>query len=115
MADEVESINVFRCLDWIRDNASAYAQAKADRIYLENFRKSKKAMGMRAAELEGHKTAAVQEREAYASSDYIMILEALKAAVEKEETLRWMMVSAEAKVEVWRTLSANQRAEAKAL
>jgi hypothetical protein len=112
---EESQINIFRCLDWIRDNAPAYAQAKADRIYLENFRKSKKSLCMRDAELQGHKTAAMQEREAYADPDYIGVLEALKAAVEKEETLRWMMVSAEAKIECWRTIESTRRAEARTL
>jgi hypothetical protein len=114
MNDDAQ-INIFRCLDWIRDNAAPYAQAKADRIYLENFRKSKKSLCMRDAELHGHKTAAMQEREAYADPEYITVLEALKAAVEKEETLRWMMVSAEAKIECWRTIESTRRAEARTL
>lgn len=114
MNDDAQ-INIFRCLDWIRDNAAPYAQAKADRIYLENFRKSKKSLCMRDAELHGHKTAAMQEREAYADQEYISVLEALKAAVEKEETLRWMMVSAEAKIECWRTIESTRRAEARTL
>lgn len=114
MSDESE-LNIFRCLDFIRDNAPAYAQAKAQRVYLENFRKSKKALLMRAAEMKGHKTAAIQEREAYADDGYIEILAALQAATEEEEKLRWMITAAEAKIECWRTISANQRAEAKNL
>lgn len=114
MTDEGE-INIFRALDFIRDNAPAYAQAKARRVYLENFRKSKKALLMRAAEIRGHKTAAIQEREAYADDGYVEILAALQAATEEEERLRWMIVAAEAKIECWRTIEANRRAEARAL
>lgn len=33
MSDESE-INIFRALDFIRDNASEYAKAKATRVYL---------------------------------------------------------------------------------
>lgn len=33
-----------RCLDYIRDNTPAYAKAKAERTYMDEFRKSKKAM-----------------------------------------------------------------------
>lgn len=108
-------INIFRSLDFIRDNAPAYAKAKAERVYLEEFRKSKKALLMRDAEIAGHKSAVAQEREAYASPDYLVVLEGLKAAVEEEETLRWRIVAAQAKIEAWRTIEANRRAEAKTL
>lgn len=106
-------INIFKALDFIRDNAPAYAKAKAERVYLEQFRKTKKAILMRDAELAGVKTLAAQERDAYADPEYVQILEALKIATEEEERLRWMMVGAEVKIEVWRTLEANKRAEAK--
>lgn len=108
-------INIFKALDFIRDNAPAYAKAKSERIYLEEFRKSKKALLMRAAEISGHKTGAAQEREAYAHDDYMALLEGLRAAVEQEEALRWLIVGAQAKIEAWRTIEANRRAEAKTL
>jgi hypothetical protein len=108
-------INIFRSLDFIRDNAPAYAKAKSERVYLEEFRKTKKALLMRHAESAGHKTAAVQEREAYADPGYIELLEGLKAAVEEEERLRWMIVAAQAKIEVWRTMESTRRIEAKTL
>ena len=114
MSDDSE-INIFRALDFIRDNAQPYAQAKAQRVYLENFRKSKKALLMREAELRGHKTAAMQEREAYADPTYIETLEAFQAATAEEERLRWLMVAAEAKIEAWRTIESTRRAEARAL
>jgi hypothetical protein len=108
-------INIFRSLDFIRDNAPAYAKAKAERVYLEEFRKSKKALLMRDAEIAGHKSAAAQEREAYAAPEYLVVLDGLKAAVEQEESMRWLIVAAQAKIEVWRTIEANRRAEAKTL
>ena len=106
-------IDVFKVLDFIRDHASEYAQAKADRVHLEEFRKSKKALLMRQAEIDGHKSAVAQEREAYAHPDYIALLDGLKAAVEQEESLRWLIVAAQAKFEAWRTIEANRRIEAK--
>lgn len=112
MIDESE-INIFRALDWIRDNAPAYAKAKAERVYLEEFRKSKKALLMREAELEGHKSAVAQEREAYADDAYVELLRSLQTAVELEETLRWRMVAAQARIEAWRTLESTRRFEAK--
>lgn len=112
MSDESE-IQIFRALDWIRDNATAMAQAKADRVQLEEFRKSKKALLMQKAEEAGHKSAATQEREAYAHPEYIEFLNALAAAVEKEEKLRWLMTAAQARIDCWRSLESTRRIEAK--
>ena len=115
MVSDTADINIFKALDFIRDNAEHFAKAKAERVYLDEFRKTKKAMLMRLAEVEGHKSSATQEREAYAHPKYVELLNALKVAVEEEERIRWMMVAAQAKIEVWRSLGANQRAEGKAL
>lgn len=108
-------INIFRCLDFIRDHAAAYGKAKAERIYLEEFRKTKKALCMKAAEADGFNAVNAQEREAYADPDYQEIVRGLRDAVQEEERLRWLIVSAQAKIEVWRTIEANKRAEAKNL
>jgi len=103
--------SVEHALVFIRDIAAKYAKAKSDRVYLEQFRKSKKAMLIVEAEAKGLKT--VQEREsyAYAHPDYIGLLEGLKVAVELEEKYKFQIVSAQARVEVWRTHQANNRAE----
>lgn len=114
MAEEGE-IQIFRCLDFLRDNAGVMAAAKADRVQLEEFRKSKKAMLMVAAEKAGHNSAVSQEREAYANPEYVEFLNALAAAVEKEEKLRWLMKTAELKIECWRSLESTRRIEAKTL
>lgn len=110
---EDSEIQIFRALNFIRDNAHAYAKAKAERVYLSEFRKSKKALAMRKAEMDGHKSAALQEREAYADPEYLEVLKALQAATEEEERLRWLMVAAEARIEVWRTLESSRRIEKK--
>lgn len=114
MTEEGE-IKIFRALNFIRDNAPAYAKAKAERVYLENFRKSKKALLMRQAETGGQKTAALQERDAYANDEYMEILKALQTATEEEERLRWLMTAAEARIEVWRTLESSRRTERKVI
>lgn len=112
---QTAEINIFKALDFIRDNAPAYAKAKAERIYLEEFRKTKKALCMRAAEAAGANAVNAQERDAYADPEYQKLLLALRTAVEEEERLRWLIVGAQVKVEVWRSLEANKRAEAKTL
>ena len=92
--------------DFIRDNAGKHAKAKAERIYIEQFRKSKKAMLFQEAPAG---TVAEKESFAYAHPDYRALLDGLKAAVETEEELRWQMVAAESKIDVWRTQQANSR------
>lgn len=105
--------NIFMALDWIRDNAKGYAQAKANRIYMEEYRKTLKSLLMRKAECTGVKTLAAQERDAYSHDDYQTHLNGLKEAVEVEEEYRWLFVAAQAKIEAWRTIESTRRAEAK--
>ena len=107
-----EKIDVMKCLDYIRDHAKQYAQARATRVYIEEFRKTLKARLM--SEHIGEPVNA-QERYAYAHNDYAELLDGLKVAIEQEENLKWKLIAAQAKIEVWRSFSANQRAEAKVL
>lgn len=105
--------HIFKALDFMRDHAPDYAEAKAERIYLEQWRKTKKALLMQEAEKEGAKSIALQERDAYAHPEYIQVLEGLREAVKREEELRWLIASAEAKIEAWRTTESTRRAEAR--
>lgn len=108
----LEDIDIFETLEYIKRTAPKLAKCKADRIYLEEFRKTKKAQLM--ATQVGDPVNA-QERYAYAHSEYLEVLEGLRTAIALEEEYRWKMIAAQALVEVWRSLSANQRAEAKIL
>lgn len=87
--------------------APELAKAKAERIYLEEFTKSKRALLMKQ-----HPDLSVtaQEREALAHPEYAEHLAGLRAAVEREEVLRWRMASAQAAIDVWRSLNASNRA-----
>ena len=80
-------------------------------MYLEEFRKSRKAQ---LASQAGTEVLGKQETFAYAHPEYIQILEGIREAVEKEETYRWMMTAAQAKIEVWRTQQYSARLEVKA-
>lgn len=103
-------------VDFIYTHGKEYAEAKAHRVYLEEFRKSQKAMLMKAAITDGRaKTSAAAEMEAYSDPVYIEILKGLQEATEKEENIRWKLVAAQARIEVFRTESANNRAVDKAL
>ena len=101
-------------VDYMIENSKAYAQAEGEEVYMKEMRKTIKAEQMIEAELRKHKTAAMQEREAYASEPYKKHLVALKEAVQEREELRWLMVAAEARIAVWRSQEASNRAEGKA-
>lgn len=103
--------NPHKAIDYIIAHAAKFAQAKANRVYLEEFRKSKKALLMQQSD---EQTAVAQERDAYAHPEYLQVLDGLKNAVEVEEKLRWDLIAAQARVEVWRTEEATARAEGRA-
>lgn len=107
-----EQISPFKALDFIRDNAQAYAQAKANVVYMMEYRKSLKAILMQEAT--DLKTESAKETYAYANQSYIDHLKAIQIAVAEAEKLRWLLVSAEAKIEVWRSLESSARAEGRA-
>jgi hypothetical protein len=98
----------------IRDKAPAYGEAKAQRVYLDEFRKSKKALLMKNALEMGYEAANAQEREAYADPAYLQLLKGLAASIEKEETLRWEIEAARLDVEIWRTREATNRMQDRA-
>jgi hypothetical protein len=95
----------------IRDKAPAFGEAKAQRVYLEEFRKSKKALLMKDALKLGIESAAAQEREAYADPAYHQLLKGLAVAIEAEETLKWEMESARLEIEIWRSREATNRTQ----
>ena len=99
-----------KAVDYIIANANKFAKAKAERVYLEEYRKSLKALLMKRSLEE---SIGAQEREAYAHQEYRDLLRGLKSAVEVEEKLRWDLIAAQARVEIWRTEQANLRAEGK--
>ena len=100
-----------RAIQFLIDTAPLYAKAKADRMYLEEFRKSRKAQLACQA---GTEVLGKQETFAYAHPEYIEILEGIREAVEKEERFRWLMTAAQARIEVWRTEQYSARMEVKA-
>lgn len=104
--DEIKDPN--RAVSYILENAGKFAQAKSQRVYLEEFRKSKKALLMAQSTA---KSAVEREQYAYGHEDYLALLGGLKAAVEVEEKLRWDLIAAQARIEIWRTQSANNRAQ----
>ena len=97
-----------KAIDHIFRTGKLYAEAKANRVYLDQFRKSKKAMLIQESP-----KGTGQDREcyAYAHDDYLAILNGLKEAVELEEKYRFELKAAELRVEIYRTQQANSRME----
>jgi hypothetical protein len=93
----------------IRDKAPAYGEAKAQRVYLEEYKRTKRALLMKDALKLGIESAAAQEREAYADPAYHQLLKGLAVAIEAEETLKWEMESARLDIEIWRSREATNR------
>jgi len=105
----MEEINPNAAVDFLLKNANLFAKAKSDRVYLEEFRKSKKALLMKDALKLGVEAANAQEREALADPEYVQLLKGLMAAVENEETLKWEIEAARLEIEIWRTRQATAR------
>jgi hypothetical protein len=98
----------------IRDKAPAFGEAKAQRVYLEEFRKTKKALLMKDALKLGIEAANAQEREAYADPSYVQLLKGLALAIESEETLKWELEAARLDIEIWRSREATNRTQDRA-
>ena len=105
-------INPNDAIDFMISQSAKYAEAEANKVYMEELRKTIKAEEMKNAEIFGngeYKTAAMQEREAYASDRYKAHLEALKQAVQERERLRWLLIAAQERIAVWRSMEASNR------
>jgi len=57
-----------KAIDFIIENSLKFAEAKAQRVYLEEFRKSKKALLMGQSDA---KTAVEREQYAYSNPEYL--------------------------------------------
>lgn len=94
------------CIEYIYDNAPAYAKAKGELAQLEAFKSSLKAILMKKS---GETAVSAQEREAYAHPDYQNLCKAIGEATEQTELLRWRLESAKMRFDAWRTEQASNR------
>lgn len=99
--------DVEKAIDYLRDSADEAAQARANRVYMEEYRKSLKAMIMKE---HTQLPVSAQEREAYADKRYLSHLLGLQQSVKEDEYRRFLRVAADAKIEAWRSFQANYRA-----
>ena len=99
--------SVERALHWMMENSSKLAQSVANRKYLEDFKKVQISILFSQSPED---TVAAKEAWAYAHPDYRKVIEGLKVATEEEVELKHHFTTAEARIEVWRTMQANSRA-----
>ena len=100
-------------LEYIKDNAKVYAQAKAELEYLEAYKHSLRSNLMKGAETQGITANNAQESDALAHPSYKAHLEAIREAVANESMLKWKMEAARIQCDVYRSIMASQRIQDK--
>jgi hypothetical protein len=109
--DSMTSIDPNKAINFIIENAPKYAEAKSQRVYLENFLKVKKAQLMQDC-----KNEPVSRAESYALAhpDYLVIVNGIKIAMLEEEKLKYFLEAARLRAEIWRTTEASNRNQERA-
>lgn len=85
--------------EFILKSARRYAEAKAERCFLEEKRKTLKALLMNEST---GKTVSDREQYAYSHPNYQALLDSFKNAILEEETLRVQIKGAELTIELWK-------------
>ena len=99
----------YKAIEFILEQAPRFAEAKAQRVYIENFLRTKKSLLMKEAMAKGIDSGVAQEREAYAHPEYQELLLGLQVATEREEALKWKLIAAQMKSDIWRSEQASER------
>lgn len=106
----IQEEDIDKALAYLRDNAGKDAQARAERLYMEQWIKTVLAQEMAKS---GATSVAAQEVGARISEPYVQSLAAYKQAIYEDERRRFLRSAAETKIEAWRTMSSNERAQGK--
>jgi len=99
----------YKAIEYIIENSCKFAEAKAHRVFIENFLRTKKSLLMKEAMAKGIDSGVAQEREAYAHPEYEELLRGLQEATIREETLKYMLIAAQMKADIWRSEQASER------
>jgi hypothetical protein len=96
-----------KAVEYMISTAGKLGTAKAEAVRAEAMLRHIKALGMKSSD---EKSAAAQEREAYASDAYLVAIDDLFAATRDAETLKAEREAAQATIEFWRSVNASQNA-----
>lgn len=102
----ITDAKVQAAVDYLHKSCEEAAQARASRLYIEAFLKSKKSELMMQSKA---KSGIDREAEAYAHPDYLQLLRGMEAAIEIDELHRFKRAAAETLIMAYQTQSANQR------
>lgn len=102
----IQDDDIEKAVDYLQNNSTKASKAKAERVYMEEYRKVVKSQLMREND---DKTLGAQEAIAYADPRYTQHLKVMRDAIEADEYHRWMLTAMEAKIEAWRTQQSNAR------
>jgi hypothetical protein len=101
--------DIDKALAYLRDTAAGTAQARANRLYMEQWIKTVKAEQVVKAMAAGN-GAAASEAIAMDTHEYRECLNGYREAVELDEKNRFLREAATTKIMAWQTMSANERA-----
>lgn len=95
-----------KATQYLVDSAIPYAEARARQTKAEAMLRHTKALAMKAS---GVDTVSGQEREAYASQQYLTAIEELSEATLAVTKIQALREAAKIKVDLWRSLNASLR------
>jgi hypothetical protein len=103
--------DINEAVNYLYTHGKKYAEAKAHKGYLDNYTKALiSSLSIKFISEGKAKSMAQAEAMAYADESYDIHIRGLKEAVEAEEGLKWGLTSAEARIDVWRSQEASNRA-----
>ena len=97
---------MFESLEFLRDDDRKVSEARARRIIIEEGRKHLKARLINKSDA---KAFTQKEQDAYADPEYRALLESLKISIADDEHYRLLVDHHKARIEIWRSQSANDR------
>ena len=101
-------IDPTRSIEYIQKNAGVYAEAKSNRVHIENYLKYLKATLINESTAS---TLGAKDTYAYSHPRYKEQLDAMKVAIETEERMKYLLEAAKLKIEVWKTQEYTKRTE----
>jgi hypothetical protein len=103
----MDATRASKAVQYLIDSAAEYGASRADQAQAENMLRVVKALAMKSC---GQNSISAQERDAYASPEYLRAIGNVFECVKAAETLRARREAAIQTIEAWRSMNANQRA-----
>lgn len=102
-----------QAIEYLRNSAKEAGVARAQARTLKKYLEVVEAKGKVTAQASGMTNAAARDV-ARASPEYKMALDGLEEAVKRDSEFKMLREAAQSRIEAWRTMCSNARAEGKA-